>query len=84
MSGKSISFERPDKTPASAEEWVTGKPEKAEKRLSIVMSETMHRRIKARCVERGQSMTEVLIDILERAFPEVEHSTNRESDKSAS
>ena len=65
MSAKSISFKRP---PATADEWVGQKPKL--KRLTIDVPETLHRRIKAACAVRGETMNDALLRLVESGFPE--------------
>lgn len=67
MSRKSISFARPA---ASVEEWVTEKPAPRLKRLTIDVPEVLHRRIKAACAVRGETMNEALLRLVEAGFPE--------------
>ena len=61
--------------------WIAGKdnhPEvieepklKKTKRFTIDVPEELHRRVKTACVIQGKKMNEVLIDILQREFPEL-------------
>lgn len=39
------------------------------KRFTIDVSETLHKRIKAKCANEGVKMADVIRDILEREFP---------------
>lgn len=38
-------------------------------RFTLDVSEELHRRIKVACAERGQTIAEVMRDVLEREFP---------------
>lgn len=78
MSKKSIAFARPAPKSENADEWVKSKsrdPSETTKRFTIDVPETLHRRVKIRCAERGQKMSDVVRNLLEQQFPEQE-STN--------
>lgn len=76
MSQKSIVIQRPK--PAGADAWindavkapVAGAATERRKRLTLDVSEDLHRRIKMSCVGRGELMADVLREILENAFPD--------------
>jgi hypothetical protein len=52
--------------PAPAETIVPAEPMK---RLTIDVSESLHKRMKAQCALRGSKMADVVRDLLEREFP---------------
>ncbi len=58
-------------TPASAEELIKAKSEPTEKmkRFTFDVPETMHRRIKAKCAEKGVDMADEMRRILLEHFP---------------
>jgi hypothetical protein len=61
--------------PADADAWVSsGQPAKlpAErmKRLTIDVTESLHRRIKVGCAQKGEDMADELRRILEQHFPQ--------------
>ncbi len=76
MSQKSIVIQRPK--PAGAEAWINDAVKSSvpavanerRKRLTLDVSEDLHRRIKMSCVGQGELMADVLRDILETAFPD--------------
>lgn len=76
MSQKSIVIQRPK--PAGADAWIneavkSSAPAVANerrKRLTLDVSEDLHRRIKMSCVGQGELMADVLREILEKAFPD--------------
>jgi predicted HicB family RNase H-like nuclease len=53
----------------SIEEFVNGKGTGKPKRLNVVVSADLHRRIKVGCSQEGVSITELLIEMLEKRFP---------------
>jgi hypothetical protein len=70
--------------PANADAWVSGGPAKAEepapaheetapiekmKRFTFDVPEHLHRRIKARCAEKGVDMADEMRRLLEQHFP---------------
>ena len=72
MSGKKISFgAKPLKTPPDADSWVehraieeiTPPPEKM-KRLTIDISETLHKAIKSSCALRGKKIADEVRELL--------------------
>ncbi len=76
MSQKSIVIQRPK--PAGADAWINDAvkssvpavPNERRKRLTLDVSEDLHRRIKMSCVGQGELMADVLRDILEKTFPD--------------
>ena len=62
---------KPDrsKNQSDADAWVKGE-NKSMKRLTIDVSEDLHRRIKIGCVSKGGKMADEIRTILEREFPE--------------
>lgn len=77
MSQKSIVIQRPKA--AGAEAWINdvakagispSTTSERRKRLTLDVSEDLHRRIKMSCVGRGELMADVLREILEKAFPD--------------
>ena len=79
MNGKKVSFgAKPSAKPAAApaDQWVeTRHPEEATtpeatKRLTLDLPESLHRRIKATCAQRGVKMVDEIRELLEQHFPE--------------
>jgi hypothetical protein len=62
---------KPEKKPAAldAEAWVESGQGEATKRFTIDVPESLHRRIKAQCAERGSKMADVVRELLEKHFP---------------
>ena len=69
--------------PANADAWVSGTPAEAEehakvktapiekmKRFTFDVPETLHRRIKTRCAEKGVDMADEMRHLLEEHFPQ--------------
>ena len=62
--------------PKSPDEWVdqgkdpTPPPEEKMKRLTLEITEALHRRIKASTASRGRKIVEEIREILEREYPE--------------
>ena len=69
--------------PADADAWVSGTPAEAQehtkvttapiekmKRFTFDVPETLHRRIKTRCAEKGVDMAEEMRRLLEEHFPQ--------------
>ena len=52
----------------AADAWVAGRGEHKMKRLTIDVSEDLHRRIKMGCAERGVKMADEIRSLLESAF----------------
>jgi hypothetical protein len=90
MSRKTVSFAAKPQQPATADDWVSGRPEpapllppqqqpdKAEpmKRLTIDVSESLHKRIKVQCALRGEKIADVVRTLLEGHFAEEGSSAN--------
>jgi predicted DNA binding CopG/RHH family protein len=56
---------------ASADQWVdTRINTETNKRLTIDLPESLHRRIKTQCAARGVKMVDVIREMLEEKFPE--------------
>ena len=77
MSKKVAFTPKPTSTvPPRADDWVSGekpkakKKEESQKRLTIDISESLHRRVKIGCASRGLEMAEVMRELLEKEFPE--------------
>lgn len=80
---KTVSFAKPPRL-TDADSWVTsprpsdgseasqatdGKPIEPMKRFTIDVPESLHRRIKTACAQRGTRMADEIRDILNREFP---------------
>lgn len=77
MSGKRVPFSSkpvPAPRPAeTADDWVNHRstPEtEPMKRLTIDLPESLHRRIKVACANKGVKMADDLRELLERTYPE--------------
>jgi len=76
VSQKSIVIQRPK--PAGADAWINDATKtttpaatnERRKRLTLDVSEDLHRRIKMSCVGQGELMADVLREILEKSFPD--------------
>ena len=70
MTKKTVTFAKPAALP-TAEAWVAKRqPDPVPmKRFTVDVPAELHRRVKLGCVERGQNMTDLLRDLLEREFP---------------
>ena len=53
----------------SKDEWVRSREKQPIRRLTIDLPAEMHHRIKRRCVERDETMSDVIRDILIKEFP---------------
>ena len=67
ISRKPEAGERPQQ---AADAWVDGKGEQKMKRLTIDVSENLHRRIKMTCAGKGVKMADEIRRLLEREFGE--------------
>jgi hypothetical protein len=66
--------------PSNADAWVSGSPVPASnhdteppektKRFTFDVPETLHRRVKARCAEKGVDMADEMRRLLEQHFPQ--------------
>ena len=78
---KSVAIKMPASKPA-ADDWVRSRgnsndqeageptaPAEAMKRLTIDVSESLHKRMKVQCALRGERMADVVRGLLEREFP---------------
>lgn len=54
----------------TAEQWVEHRDTEPKKRLTIDVSESLHRRIKATCARRGVNMADEIRELLETHFPD--------------
>jgi hypothetical protein len=73
MSAKKVTFgSQPPQTPAvTAKAWVEGNTTSEEmKRLTIDLPESLHRRVKIGCAQRGEKMADVIRALLEKEFPQ--------------
>ena len=70
---KKVTFQRPKA--ATPEKWVQEPapeaPKGRTKRLTVPVSAELHRRLKLTCVAEDKVMTDVVRELLERAFPDV-------------
>jgi hypothetical protein len=73
MSAKKVSFstQPPAKPAPTVDQWVESRTAEEEKtkRLTIDLPESLHRRVKVGCAERGEKMVDVIRELLEREFP---------------
>lgn len=73
MSAKKVAFgTQPVAKPAvTPDQWVESRTveEEASKRLTIDLPESLHRRVKMGCAERGEKMADVIRKLLEAEFP---------------
>ena len=53
----------------SKDEWVRSREKQPIRRLTIDLPAEMHHRIKRRCVEQDETMSDVIRDILIKEFP---------------
>ena len=80
--GTSVNPKPSSVAPANADAWVSGAPAEAEehakvkaapiekmKRFTFDVPETLHRRIKTRCAEKGVDMADEMRRLLEEHFP---------------
>lgn len=73
MSQKSITIQRP-KAP-SPDSWIKSETPTAAgrtKRLTLDIPEELHKRVRLACVERGAFVSDVVRDLLDKAFPATE------------
>ena len=73
MSAKKVSFstQPPAKPAPTVDQWVESRTAEEEKtkRLTIDLPESLHRRVKVGCAERGEKMADVIRVLLEKEFP---------------
>ena len=75
MSAKKVTFSsRPAPAlPPAAEQWIdqgsTPPAEGPVKRMTFDVPESLHRRVKAGCAQRGVTIREVILQLLEAEFP---------------
>ena len=74
MSAKKVQFgSQPASRPAPAadpEQWVEQRTaDERQKRMTFDVPESLHRRVKAGCAQRGVTIREVILELLEREFP---------------
>ncbi len=73
MSAKKVSFstQPPAKPAPTVDQWVESRTAEEEKtkRLTIDLPESLHRRVKAGCANRGEKMADVIRVLLEKEFP---------------
>jgi hypothetical protein len=73
MSKKVTFTPKPAATTAKADGWVTGDQQadsgEKTKRFTFDVPETLHRRVKARCAEKGVDMAEEMRRLLMEHFP---------------
>ena len=69
---KSVSFTKPGSSSSTANDWVKTGSQTSEpmKRFTFEVPESLHRRVKTQCAERGHKMADAIRDLLEQAFPE--------------
>ena len=74
MTRKKIAIgQRPSQTAATADTWVrdrSGADSAPHKRLTIDIPASLHARVKAGCAHRGTNMKKVVLDLLNREFPD--------------
>lgn len=71
MSGKKVSFARPPASvPGAVDNWVKTREidREATKRLTIDVSEDLHRQLKSECAMRGKKMKDVVTQLIEDAL----------------
>lgn len=57
-------------TASGAEQWVENRTaEEKNKRMTVDVPESLHRRVKAGCAVRGVSIRDVILELLEHEFP---------------
>lgn len=72
MSAKKVAFgtQPPQKAVVTPDAWVEGnRDDDPTKRLTIDLPESLHRRVKVGCAERGEKMADVIRKLLEKEFP---------------
>ena len=74
---KKVEFKKRKTAEAVADDFVnerrTGKTE-PEKKISVALPEPLHRRMKVRCAERGEKISDVVCSLIAKHFPEEEKS----------
>lgn len=73
MSAKKVAFgtQPPQKPAVTPDAWVEGDAaDERTKRLTIDLPESLHRRVKIGCAERGEKMADVIRALLEKEFPQ--------------
>lgn len=74
MNRKKVEIGRPpSQTAATADTWVrdrTGVDDAPKKRLTIDIPASLHARVKAGCAHRGTNMKKVVLDLLDKEFPD--------------
>ena len=74
--GKKVEFKKRKTAEAVADDFVnerrTGNIE-AEKKISVALPESLHRRMKARCAMNGLKISDVVRELLAKQFPEEEN-----------
>jgi hypothetical protein len=72
MSAKKVAFgmQPPQKAVAMSDAWVEGNISEQTKRLTIDLPESLHRRVKIGCAQRGEKMADVIRALLEKEFPQ--------------
>jgi hypothetical protein len=71
MSAKKVAFgtQPPQKPVVTPESWVEGNTAgEGTKRLTIDLPESLHRRVKIGCAQRGEKMADVIRALLEKEF----------------
>ena len=74
MTRKKVEIGRPPSQIAvTADTWVrdrTGVDDAPQKRLTIDIPASLHARVKAGCAHRGTNMKKVVLDLLDKEFPD--------------
>jgi predicted DNA binding CopG/RHH family protein len=74
MTAKSVKFGTQPiaRSAVTPEQWVESRVAEEEKmkRLTIDLPESLHRRVKIGCAERGEKMADVIRELLEKEFPQ--------------
>jgi hypothetical protein len=72
MSAKKITFgvQPPAQPVVTPDAWVEHRTNERVKRLTIDLPESLHRRVKMGCAQRGAKMADVIRDLLEKEFPQ--------------
>jgi len=73
MSAKKVAFgtQPPQKAVVTPDAWIEGNTtSEGVKRLTIDLPESLHRRMKTGCAQRGEKMADVIRALLEKEFPQ--------------
>lgn len=67
---KKVSFgAKPSTKPIDSDQWVDSRATEKNKRMTFDVPESLHRRIKSQCANKGVKMADEIRELLEKSFP---------------